>query len=964
MIDRKQGSKPMTNIIGRKRELSELKEIFQAIQQGRETMVFLAGEAGAGKTILAEESLSHCGLRVFNGRTVEETTPPYGPVASALRDCLRKTPGFHLDSGSLNPYLALLLPELGQPAKEADKEILLEAISAALASIAARGPCVIFLDDLHWADEATLEILPALADRLAGQPLLILGAYRSDEVTRGHRLRWVRNELRRRRRLREINLEPLNPADSATLTERVFGAPPHPQLADMIYRQTQGVPLFVEELSNALIARRLLRQGKNGLELLPGEDVPIPESIRDAILLRLATLSSQARAQIEVAAVAGMEFDLNLIVELAGAESGLDELFERNFISEIEAGRGTFRHALTREAVRSEIAWSRRRALNRQIAEYLEFTHASPERIAEHWLEANEPTKARLALVACAERSCRLHAYRDAARAGHRALEIWPEGEAEEDRLHTLERLAHCAQVSGQLSDAVRALREVLESPLLAENHRRRGEALRSLATIYGLQGAWEQSQAARRNAAEAFDKAGCFAEAAVECLAAAARYGGMLQLPAAVELCDRALALAKKAARVNLEARILGLKGNLLAVQGHFQEGVEIVNRGLSIALQHHLPDAASEVYRRLGGALEYASDYVSSREVYTTAYRYCQNQGEEAQAQLCLGCMSYILFRTGDWKQCMEICRGILNDNKSEAGGKAIAGAMLGIIRSYRGETRPARKYLQTAFDRMLRDRSLAMQLVTLWGMAQLEEYEGEISRADEYYRQLLGLWSDTRDIHDALPGMGAAATFFGARGLEKETTRCVDGLAKMASISGNYEALATLAHALGEIALLQGNAGEAARQFLQAVGQFEKLELPVERLKSELRGGAAFIQAGERETGIAHLKSAYRLARNLGARQLASLAAMELERLGEAAEERRSPEAPQRAVAGGLTARQVEIARLIAAGLTNKEIAAKLFLSPRTVEMHVANMLDRLDCRSRSEAVRKAGELGLLE
>lgn len=954
----------MANVIGRKRELAELQEIFQTVHRGRGMMAFLAGEAGAGKTLLAEESLSHGGLRVFAGRAGEEATPPYGPLTAALRDCLRKTPGFSFDGGSLNPYLALLLPELGQPAKEADKETLLEAIGSALASMAALEPCAVFLDDLHWADEATLELLPALADRLAGLPLLILGAYRSDEITRGHRLRWVRNELRRRRRLREINVEPLDPGESATLTERVFGAPPHPQLAEMIYRQTQGVPLFVEELSNALIARRLLHKGKNGLELLPGQDVPLPESIRDAILLRLTTLSAQARAQLEVAAAAGMEFDLNLIVELAGAEGGLDELFERNLITEIESGRGAFRHALTREAVRSEIAWSRRRALNRQIAEYLESAHASPERIAEHWLEASEPAKARLALIACAERSCRLHAYRDAARAGRQALEIWPPGEAEEERLRALERLAHCAQVSGQLSDAVRALREALDSSLLAENHRRRGEALRSLATIYGLQGAWEQSQAARREAAEAFDRTGCFAEAAVDCLAAAARYGGMLQLPGALELCDRALALAGKAARLDLEARVLGLKGNLLAVQGHFQEGVELVNRGLSIALQHHLPDAASEVYRRLGGALEYASDYVSSREVYSTAYHYCQNQGEAAQAQLCLGCMSYILFRTGDWKQCLDICREILADKKTEAGGKAIAGAMAGIIRSYRGETRPARKHLQTAFSQMQRDRSLAMQLITLWGLAQLEEYEGETSKADEYYRQLLALWSDTGDIHDALPGMGAAASFFSARGLEKETTLCVDGLARMASVSGNYEALATLAHALGEIALLQGNAGEAARQFLQAAAQFETLELPVERLKSQFRGGIAFTRAGERETGIAHLKSAYRLARNLGARQLAARMAAELERWGEAAEERRSPEAPERAIAGGLTGRQVEIARLIAAGLTNKEIAAKLFLSTRTVEMHVANVLDRLDCRSRSEAVRKAGELGLLE
>jgi DNA-binding NarL/FixJ family response regulator len=957
MIDR-------IKLIGRRRELEELQHAFDAANKERGKVVFISGEAGVGKTLLAEKSLVQSGLKVYTGRTIEEATPPYGPIATVLRDCMRETPGGTFDCGPLTPYLALLLPELGKPAKDPDRETIVEAISSALSSITTRGPAAIFLDDLHWADEATLELLPDLADRLQYQPLLFLGTYRSDEVPRGHRLRWVRNELRRRRKLQEIFVEPLSLEESAVLMERVLEAKSGPELVEIVHKQTQGVPLFVEELSNALIARHRVREGKKGLELIPGEDVPIPESIRDAIILRLDTLTDEARSQLEVAAVMGMEFDLNVITKLAGKETGLDGLFERNLIVETEPGRAAFRHALTREAVRGEIMWSRRRTLNRQIAEYLESTNAPPELIAERWLAANESAKARVALIACAERSCQIHAYRDAARAGHQALEIWPEGEDEETRLETLERLAHCAQISGQLSDAGRALREVAESPHLTENHQRRGEALRSLAAVYSLQGAWEQSQTSRKSAAEAFEKAGLFAEAAVERLAAAGRYFGMLQLPLAIEFCDKALELARKVNRRDLEARVLGLKGNVLAVQGKFQEGIDIVNQGLSIALKYKLADAASEVYRRLGGTLEYASEYTSSREVYTTAYSYCQNQGEEAQAQLCLSCMSYILFRTGDWKRCIEVCQEVINDKKAGVGGKTVAMGILGAIRSYRGETRQARKYLQDSLSQSQRDQSIPMQLVTLWSLAQVEEYEGEVSKAEEYYRQLLTLWGETRDIHDALPGMGAAATFFANRGFEKEATLCADALAKMASVTGNHEALATLAHALGEIALLQGNAGEAARQFLQAMNQFEKLELPVERLKAEFRAGMTFIQAGQQDTGIEHLMSAYRLARNLGARQLASHIAAELDKLGIMAEERRSPEAPERAIIGGLTRRQVEIARLIADGLTNKEIADKLFLSPRTVEMHVANMLNRLDCRSRSEAVRKASELGLLD
>ena len=132
-------------------------------------------------------------------------------------------------------------------------------------------------------------------------------------------------------------------------------------------------------------------------------------------------------------------------------------------------------------------------------------------------------------------------------------------------------------------------------------------------------------------------------------------------------------------------------------------------------------------------------------------------------------------------------------------------MAMAILGTIRSYRGETRQARKYLQDSLAQSQRDHSIPMQLVTLWSLAQLEEFEENVSKSEDYYRRLLTLWEKTRDIHDSLLGMFSAVSFFAARGLEKETALCADALAKMASITGNNEALATLAHALGEIALL---------------------------------------------------------------------------------------------------------------------------------------------------------------
>lgn len=507
------------------------------------------------------------------------------------------------------------------------------------------------------------------------------------------------------------------------------------------------------------------------------------------------------------------------------------------------------------------------------------------------------------------------------------------------------------------------ALREIVESPNVARDQLRFAEAQRSLATIYGLQGAWESNLAARNAAAMAFESAGLSGEAAIERLAAAARNTGMNNLKRAIELCDMAIALAQKKDRRDIKARALGLKGNILSMQGQAEAGIQIANEGLALALDNNLPEAASEVYRRLGSTLEYASQYKSSQEVYDNAYRYCTAQGDEANSEICLSCMSWVLFRTGDWKRCLEVCKEVIGNEEKNPGPAAVAYGVAGLIRAYRGEARQARRYFEKSLPQIRRNAHVVMEMIVLWGLALLETFDGNDEAAAPLYNKVLELRDQEQDMHDSLLAICSAVTFFGTRGAQQETAMCVKALADMSAETGNIETLGALAIALGETALLNQRPADAVRQFQQALTHFETLETPLEIAQIEYRLGVALNNKNEKEAAIHHYKNGYRLARNLGVRPLAAQISDELQRLGETAEERRTPEAQERINQGGLTRRQVEIARLIADGLTNKEIASKLFLSPRTVEMHVANMLDRLDCRSRSEVVRKAGELGLL-
>jgi DNA-binding NarL/FixJ family response regulator len=198
-----------------------------------------------------------------------------------------------------------------------------------------------------------------------------------------------------------------------------------------------------------------------------------------------------------------------------------------------------------------------------------------------------------------------------------------------------------------------------------------------------------------------------------------------------------------------------------------------------------------------------------------------------------------------------------------------------------------------------------------------------------------------------------------FFARRGGREEAYPSPEALTRIAAAAGHPDALAALAYAIGEIALADGDTATATEQLSRAVGLHRGLDIPYERAEIALRAGVALAAAGDREAALELLGGAYRTARKLGARPLATEAAREAQALGGSLGRRAAADAD----GAGLSRRELEVVRLVGAGRTNREIATELFLSPRTVDMHVRNLLRKLDSRSRMEAVRRAGELGLL-
>jgi DNA-binding CsgD family transcriptional regulator len=242
-------------------------------------------------------------------------------------------------------------------------------------------------------------------------------------------------------------------------------------------------------------------------------------------------------------------------------------------------------------------------------------------------------------------------------------------------------------------------------------------------------------------------------------------------------------------------------------------------------------------------------------------------------------------------------------------------------------------------------------------------IDDLDGAVERAAGRCRAILERWEGTEERHYAIGALRWGATFFAEGGDADGTRACVAALGRIAADSPQDEALSALSHGLAETALLEGDHDQAVTQFDRSLEFLRTLGAPYERIQSERRAGRALMLAGRDREAVERLVAAHRSARRLKVRPLVERIAGEVAALGEKVETRSRRGAVMALGGGGLTRRETEVVRLVAVGRTNREIARELFLSPRTVDMHVQNILLKLDCRSRADAARRVTELGLL-
>jgi DNA-binding CsgD family transcriptional regulator/tetratricopeptide (TPR) repeat protein len=835
-------------------------------------LVLVHGEAGIGKTALVRRFCAQTGgsVRVLWATCDPLFTPrPLGP----LLDIARVTGGELSDQVEAG----------GQP---------YDVARALMAELDRPSPSVVVVEDLHWADEATLDVLRLCARRVDSVPALLVLTYRDDSLGRSHPLRAMLGELPSRLGRRQ-ELARLSRDAVASLAE---ASPLNP---GDLYERTGGNPFYVTEV-------------------LAGGGGRIPPTVRDAVLARAAGLSGAARDVLEAVAVVPQRTEVWLLEALVQrALDGLDECLESGMLRG-EADGVAFRHELARLAIDESLTPHRAVVLHRRALAALSEPPIGPPDFARlaHHAEAAGDTDAVLRYAPlAAEHAAAVGAHREALHQYGRALRFAARL-APERRADLLERFADEGFLTDMREETLPALDEALSIHRDAGELLRAGDVLRLRARLKSDTGRTAEARVDADEATQILERlppgielARAYAEQSCLTLQAA-------EAEETIEWGQKAIALADRFGDTDALAHALNTIGTVELSRGDMR-GKDKLERSLELALNAGELRCVAMAYGNLCAALSRLGRYRDMAPYAEEGIEYCEKHGLDAWRQWLVSTNAEIQLTLGLWDQAAETAASIIDAPTSPETRVHWALLVRLLVRARRGDPDQgmALERAQAIAESVGDLQWLAADAAAAAECAWLEGRQAEIGPATQAAFELalrqhapsfigeLGLWRWRAGLLDEPPADAG----------EPYSYQIAGDWARAASYwrenGCRYQAA---------LALADSHDGKALRQALD-----------------ELQG--------------------------LGARPAAAIVARRLRELGERGLPR-GPRQKTRANPAGLTARELEVLRLLAEGLRNAQIAERLVLSEKTVDHHVSAILRKLDVRSRGEATAAAGRLGL--
>lgn len=636
-------SDPSSELLEREHDLALLGDFLDGVStSSRGCVVLIGGEAGVGKTALVRR---FCDERspstVLWGACDALFTPrPLGPFL----DIAPSTDG-ELDE---------LLARGAQPYEIA--AALLRVLDTRLATI-------VVLEDLHWADHATLDVLSLLGRRVETVPALVLGTYRDDELDPDHPLRLVLGELATDRSVARLELAPLSPAAVASL------AGPAGIDAEELYRRTAGNPFFVTEA-------------------LAAAEEEIPHTVRDAVLARAGRLGVAARHLLEAVAVVPPRAELWLLEALVGQTDCVDECLASGMLT-AEQGGVAFRHELARLAIEGSLALDRRTALHRAALAALADPPAGvpdPARLAHH-AEGGDDARAVLAFAPmAAERASLLGAHREAVAQYERALRF-AGGESPELRAGLLERFSHECYVIDHYDEAIEALQEALVCYRGLGDSRREGDALRSLSDRLWCPGRVEEAVRAGRDAVALLERHPAGRELAMAYCNLASLCKDAEDSEEALAWGTRALELAESLDDTEIRVHALTTISTIELLSG-VSEGRTKAEQSLDLAAQAGLDNQVGRALINFSWAAVRRREHALAERYLGAGLSLCRERGLELWELYLLAHRSRSELDRGSWTEAAASAAAVIGIPRSSTTPRILALVVLGLVYARRGE------------------------------------------------------------------------------------------------------------------------------------------------------------------------------------------------------------------------------------------------------------------------------------
>ena len=969
------------DFVGRHQELRNLVSALEDAIAGRGHLVMLVGDPGIGKTRTAQELSAIAEQKralIVWGRCYEgEGAPPYWPWLQVLGEYIQQE-----DIGTLRSVLgagassiAELMPELRerlpetQPSSphetaEESRFRLFNAITAFLRNASSNQPIVVVLDDLHWADRSSLLLLEFLCQRLDNSRLLIIGTYRDMELSRSHPLAQSLGALTRESVFQRISLRGLTRVDVGRYIEHLSRRYSTPELADTVFRHSEGNLLFVRELAEFLIHEENDWSGR------------IPEGIREVIGRRLDRLSQECNDTLHIASVIGREFGLQLLemmIEKSSEDQLLDVLDEAANIGVIEespnaVGLYRFTHALIQETIADELSLTRRARLHARIAEGLEKLYGNEpseysSELAYHFAQAEtvlgSEKLVKYSLIA-GEKAIDASAFEEARIHFERALTA-KEGSSSSGDLGQ-DADATTATILFGLGRAQLATSTRSQAQEAVDNFRRAFDAFVNLgnteeavAVAMYPHGFLRSSSGMADMTSRALDLVEPDSLQGGHLLA---RYGSALSweyqdYEGALQNLEQAVKIARQREDRALEIHALVLITQVNYDQGRFRDAIEI--SGHIVKLAQSLNELETVVHARIMSANAFLSigDAEKSQMHATAGLEAATRLHNSAMLVALLRHNAYLAALKGEWDVAHELLSQALVESPNDVAALADRAWLYLQV----GDIEESRIYIKRVLEfvsvgLVVAGFEQAIAAMTLPLFARVSGTSELLDAAESTARSVVSSPSQPGlFINRARIGLALVAIQRGDAGAAEAQYEILKSWRSTQVFS-----LFCYDRLLGLLSQTIGNVDDAQGHFEDALGFCRRAGYRAE-LAWSLYDYAEFA-LGQKQNEITSslLEEALSISTDLKMLPV-------MDKVVALKENAESQLPSASAYPDGLTDREVEVLRLVASGRSNPEIAEELFISPRTVTTHVSNILNKTNSANRAEASTYASQNGLI-